>query len=144
MPPNPRDQLAHGQYVPLDRVQYVVANALRPILANGAHRDQAAALIVERLGYFRLLAQDVEPVPIAQQAPTRPPCANDTNGDGDCAACARNPDAPCRKPRQRDEPDTARCPNCGGSDLAGVAALGYLSCLRCTLCFPAGEARQRD
>jgi hypothetical protein len=23
-------------------------------------------------------------------------CANDTDGDGDCAACARNPDAPCR------------------------------------------------
>lgn len=23
-------------------------------------------------------------------------CANDTNGDGDCAACANNPNAPCR------------------------------------------------
>jgi hypothetical protein len=23
-------------------------------------------------------------------------CLNDTNGDGDCAACARNPEAPCR------------------------------------------------
>ncbi len=23
-------------------------------------------------------------------------CVNDTNGDGDCAACARNPEAPCR------------------------------------------------
>jgi hypothetical protein len=23
-------------------------------------------------------------------------CLNDTNGDGDCAACARNPKAPCR------------------------------------------------
>lgn len=25
-------------------------------------------------------------------------CVNDTNGDGDCAACARNPNAPCRQP----------------------------------------------
>ncbi|RSD21986.1 hypothetical protein [Amycolatopsis eburnea] len=25
-------------------------------------------------------------------------CVNDANGDGDCAACARNPDAPCRQP----------------------------------------------
>ncbi|MFG3014326.1 hypothetical protein ACGFZB_28685 [Streptomyces cinerochromogenes] len=24
-------------------------------------------------------------------------CVNDTDGDGDCAACARNPDAPCRQ-----------------------------------------------
>lgn len=24
-------------------------------------------------------------------------CINDTNGDGDCAACARNPQAPCRQ-----------------------------------------------
>ena len=24
-------------------------------------------------------------------------CVNDTNGDGDCAACARNPNAPCRQ-----------------------------------------------
>jgi hypothetical protein len=23
-------------------------------------------------------------------------CVNDTDGDGDCAACARNPEAPCR------------------------------------------------
>jgi hypothetical protein len=23
-------------------------------------------------------------------------CANDTDGDGNCAACARNPEAPCR------------------------------------------------
>lgn len=25
-------------------------------------------------------------------------CENDTNGDGDCPACARNPEAPCRLP----------------------------------------------
>lgn len=24
-------------------------------------------------------------------------CVNDTDGDGNCAACARNPEAPCRK-----------------------------------------------
>jgi hypothetical protein len=24
-------------------------------------------------------------------------CANDTDGDGDCAACARHPEAPCRR-----------------------------------------------
>lgn len=24
-------------------------------------------------------------------------CVNDTNGDGDCAACARNPQSPCRQ-----------------------------------------------
>jgi hypothetical protein len=24
-------------------------------------------------------------------------CVNDTDGDGDCAACAHNPDAPCRQ-----------------------------------------------
>lgn len=23
-------------------------------------------------------------------------CVNDTDGDGNCAACARNPEAPCR------------------------------------------------
>jgi hypothetical protein len=26
-------------------------------------------------------------------------CVNDTNGDGDCAACAHNPEAQCRQPR---------------------------------------------
>lgn len=25
-------------------------------------------------------------------------CVNDSDGDGDCAACARNPDALCRQP----------------------------------------------
>jgi len=27
-------------------------------------------------------------------------CVNDTDGDGNCAACARNPQAPCRVPRK--------------------------------------------
>lgn len=27
-------------------------------------------------------------------------CVNDTDGDGDCAACARNRNAPCRQPRE--------------------------------------------
>jgi hypothetical protein len=64
MGPNPRDQLAPGQPVPLDRVRDVIANALRPVLANPAHRFDAAGYIVERLGYFRLLAADVQPAPI--------------------------------------------------------------------------------
>lgn len=27
-------------------------------------------------------------------------CVNDTDGDGDCAACARNPQALCRQPTE--------------------------------------------
>lgn len=34
-------------------------------------------------------------------------CVNDTNGDGDCAACARNPNAPCRQPMVDQEALTA-------------------------------------
>jgi hypothetical protein len=34
---------------------------------------------------------------IVEREPTTR-CVNDTNGDGDCAACARNPDALCRQP----------------------------------------------
>lgn len=91
MGPNPRDQLAHGQLVPLDRVRDVIANALRPVLADPAHRADAAGYIVERLGYFKLLAADVQPAPIvtphtmlatyvpagaSMQTPTPPTCAD--------------------------------------------------------------------
>lgn len=58
MPPHPRDNL-FGRPVPLDRVREVVANALRPILASPHHRAEAAALVVDRLSYFKLLADDV-------------------------------------------------------------------------------------
>ncbi|MFJ6636589.1 hypothetical protein ACIQMR_35275 [Streptomyces sp. NPDC091376] len=38
-------------------------------------------------------------------------CVNDTDGDGDCAACARNPNAPCRT-TGLPEVDTC-CVGCG-------------------------------
>lgn len=68
MGPNPRDQLGVGDLVPLDRVRAVIANALRPILASPHHRTEAAALVLERLGYFQLLALDVESWPVVQSA----------------------------------------------------------------------------
>lgn len=36
-------------------------------------------------------------VPSAADLPVLKACTRDTNGDGDCAACADNPDAPCRQ-----------------------------------------------
>jgi hypothetical protein len=32
-------------------------------------------------------------------------CVNDTDGDGNCAACARNPQAPCRRPKTARPPE---------------------------------------
>lgn len=61
MPPNPRDNLRHGQAVPLERVREVIANALAPdFLGNPWYRQRLAARVVERLVRYRLLAADVE------------------------------------------------------------------------------------
>jgi hypothetical protein len=64
MPPNPRDHLGANDPVPLDRVEEVIADALRSALPPSiVHRpliDSAAARIIDRLGYFKLLAPDVE------------------------------------------------------------------------------------
>lgn len=63
MPPNPRDQLGVNDPVPLERVRDVIAAALRPLatdLVFPAHRVHAAAQVLERLEYFKLLAGDVE------------------------------------------------------------------------------------
>ena len=64
MPPNPRDHLRHGQPVPVANVEEVVAAVLRrhfptPTMAAVAACQNLAEEIVERLRYFRLLAQDV-------------------------------------------------------------------------------------
>lgn len=60
MPPNPRDHLRPDQDVPLDRVQEIVYQAMRGIPVIADLRLEAAKAIVERLGYFRLLAHDVQ------------------------------------------------------------------------------------
>jgi hypothetical protein len=63
MPPNPRDQLGANDPVPRERVRDVIAAALRPLagdLVLPAHRIHAAAQVLERLEYFKLLAGDVE------------------------------------------------------------------------------------
>lgn len=38
-----------------------------------------------------------------QRRLTRKVCVNDRDGDGDCAACARNPEAPCRQYSREDQ-----------------------------------------
>lgn len=60
---------------------------------------------------------------VERESATR--CVNDTNGDGDCAACAHNPNAPCRSASEEptcacDRP-VARC-SCRIADLCKAAA----------------------
>lgn len=62
---------------------------------------------------------------VERESATR--CVNDTNGDGDCAACAHNPNAPCRSASEEptcacDRP-VARC-SCRIADLCKAAAAG--------------------
>lgn len=59
MPPNPRDNLAGGE-VPRERVEVVVAEALRGTGMGILTRTTQARAVVDRLLYFRLLSQDVE------------------------------------------------------------------------------------
>lgn len=62
MPSNPRDNL-HGGRVPLDRVQEKVAEVLwrSDAVLTGPEAERLAEAVVRRLGYYRLLAEDVEP-----------------------------------------------------------------------------------
>lgn len=60
---------------------------IAPMGATGDDLGRAVLAVVEAAGW---------------RPTTR--CVNDTNGDGDCAACARNPDAPCRQPREQVQP----------------------------------------
>lgn len=61
MPPNPRDNLRAHQQVPIERVRDVIADSLAAMLYGDPHyRDELAALAVERLAYFKLLAPDVD------------------------------------------------------------------------------------
>lgn len=51
----------------------------------------------------RLLDAHAHELAEKTRAGARGPCVNDTNGDGDCAACARNPEALCRPLRSAEQ-----------------------------------------
>jgi hypothetical protein len=62
MPPNPRDghRLRNGK-VPITGLADVIADSLRPAYPiEPGTRDRLAALVVERLSFFELLADDVD------------------------------------------------------------------------------------
>lgn len=58
------------------------------LLVLGVSVDEATGLMN---GYAHELAEQ-------QWGQIQKRCVNDSDGDGDCAACARNPDALCRQP----------------------------------------------
>jgi hypothetical protein len=65
MPSNPRDNL-YGGRVPVERVEEVVADVLRqhfqPLTMDAVSASRELGReVVRRLGYYRLLAEDVEP-----------------------------------------------------------------------------------
>lgn len=96
---------------------------IRAVLDEFMGSDVAEALVWNReIPAVEKLAFSLRAI-VERESATR--CVNDTNGDGDCAACAHNPNAPCRSASEEptcacDRP-VARC-SCRIADLCKAAA----------------------
>lgn len=80
----------------------------REAMSAGLTYEDLMALIrrVEESPYGSMRRYLADEAPDVFEEARQIRCVNDTNGDGDCAACARNPDAPCRQRETRAQAKT--------------------------------------
>lgn len=78
--------------VPEELVDAAVARWLADSTRSWTWETVAKHMLAAALpAYAHVVAEKIRALPVRR-------CVNDSDGDGDCAACARNPDAPCRQP----------------------------------------------